>query len=78
MQQVEADVGSSVRMQVRANDVSIALDKPTASSIRIFYRLALSRLSTNSRVKKCLAQVGARATLLLVAVVMNGLTPNSR
>lgn len=34
VQQVEADVGSSVRMQVRANDVSIALDKPTASSIR--------------------------------------------
>lgn len=34
VQQVDAEIGSSVRMQVRANDVSIALDKPTASSIR--------------------------------------------
>ncbi|QIL86876.1 molybdenum ABC transporter ATP-binding protein ModC (plasmid) [Vibrio sp. HDW18] len=34
VQQIEAQRGNRVRMQVRANDVSIALQKPIASSIR--------------------------------------------
>ncbi|NIY91808.1 molybdenum ABC transporter ATP-binding protein ModC [Vibrio diazotrophicus] len=34
VQQVDADVGSTVRLQIRANDVSIALNKNEQSSIR--------------------------------------------
>ncbi|MGF1908520.1 molybdenum ABC transporter ATP-binding protein ModC [Vibrio kasasachensis] len=48
VQKVEADLHSSVRLQVRANDVSINLDKPERSSIRNVLHAEISDLETHS------------------------------
>ncbi len=47
VQKVEADLNSRVRLQVRANDVSINLDKPERSSIRNVLHAEISDIETH-------------------------------
>ncbi|ROV58320.1 molybdenum ABC transporter ATP-binding protein ModC [Vibrio ponticus] len=48
VQKVEADMDSKVRLQVRANDVSISLDKPQRTSIRNILHAEITDLETQS------------------------------
>ncbi|MDF9400953.1 molybdenum ABC transporter ATP-binding protein ModC [Vibrio sp. 1180_3] len=44
VQHVEGEIGSSVRLQIRANDVSVTLDKPSRSSIRNILSAKVSQI----------------------------------
>ncbi|KJY83856.1 molybdate transporter ATP-binding protein [Vibrio galatheae] len=48
VQKIEGEVGSPVRLQVRANDVSLMLDKPKQTSIRNVLLGEVSKLETHS------------------------------
>jgi len=48
VQKIHGDLGSQVRLQVRANDVSLMLDKPQRTSIRNIFKATISALETQS------------------------------
>lgn len=48
VQRLEMDTNAKVRLQVRASDVSIALDKPDKSSIRNILKAKIAQIQTHS------------------------------
>jgi len=48
VQRVDGDIGSSVRLQVRANDVSLMLEEPKQTSIRNILKGTISHIETQS------------------------------
>lgn len=48
VQKIDGSIGSSVRLQVRANDVSLALEEPKNTSIRNIIKATISRIDMHS------------------------------
>lgn len=72
VQKVDGEIGSSVRLQVRANDVSIMLNEPQQTSIRNVLRGTVAKVETHSHSKDRISvsvQVELADGCLLVATI---------